>query len=221
VTDLRVVLLVAGALILALIWLLEVRRERMAQRQRTVLRQRTAPVFHDEPAHAPPDESPETPVAGHDPAPLPQAASGPQVETELSAPAPADIISIHVQGAGQSTFACSAVFNAAESAGLEFGDRQIFHMPGVNSSAAPLFSMANMLEPGTFSRADTERYTRGLTLFMCLPTEADARMVLDLMLHTAELLATSLGGVVHGMDRRPLNPVRIAALRQKVAGRGT
>ncbi len=220
-TDLRVVLLVAGVLILVLIWMLEMRRERNVQRHRTVLRQRSTPSYHDEKEPVYRDENPDPHAQTADLPPMSPTGTGRRADAESAGPAPADFIAIHVQGAAKSTFALSAVFSAAESAGLVFGDRQIFHMPGVNSSAAPLFSMASMLEPGTFSRDDTAQPTRGLTLFMCLPTDTDASIVFDLMLHTAELLATSLGGVVNGMDRQPLSQDRIAALRQKVAGRGS
>ncbi len=217
--DLRTVLLVAGVLILGLIWLLELRRERKAQRHRTVLRQRSTPVWHDEQDHASRREDPELHTDTPDLPPMPPSGTGRDVHVESAAPA--DFIAIHVRGAGQSTFPMGAVFSAAESAGLVFGGRQIFDMPGVNSGSPPLFSVANMLEPGTFSRDDTARPTRGLTLLMCLPTETDAAMVLDLMLHTAELLATSLGGEVHDMDHRPLSQDRIAGLRQRVASRKT
>ncbi len=220
-TDLRVVLLVAGALVLVLIWLLEVRRERNAQRHRTVLRHRATPADRNEPRFAPRIQDPEPDADTGDMPPMSPTGDGSRAEPESASPAPADFIAIHVQGANRSTFPHDAVFSAAESAGLVFGERQIFHMPGVSHSAAPLFSMANMLEPGTFSQGDTARPTRGLTLFMRLPSETDAGMVLDLMLHTAELLATSLGGAVQDMDRRPLTPDRIAALRQKVATRGS
>jgi len=219
VTDLRVVLLAAGALILGLLWLLELRRERNAQRHRTVLRERTTPDFRDGRERAYRDDAPAQ--VGDTPELPPMSPTGaePHLDTASAPTAPADFIAIHVQGAAQSTFAIDAVFAAAESAGLVFGDRQIFHMPGMNSRAAPLFSMANMLEPGTFTRDDASRPTRGLTLIMSLPTETDAGMVLDLMLHTADLLATSLGGAVHGVDHRPLNPERIASLRQKATTR--
>lgn len=220
-TDLRVVLLVAGALILALIWLLDARRERSARRYRTVLRQRITPADHDTRRPAPWDDSPEPHADVADLPPMSPTGTVRHPGVESTPPAPAEFIAIHVQGAAQSTFAVTAVFSAAESAGMVFGDRQIFHMPGVNSGAAPLFSMASMLEPGTFSRDDTARPTRGLTLFMCLPTETDAGVVLDLMLRTAELLATSLGGGMHDRDHRPLSQDRIAALRQKVAARRT
>lgn len=219
-TDLRVVLLVAGALTLVLIWLLDMRRERNARRYRTVLRQRATPDDYDRRRQTAPEDGPDPTADVADLPPISPTGIARHPEAEARDAAAADIIAIHVKSAAQSTFAVSAVCAAAESAGMVFGERQIFHMPGVKNGAAPLFSMANMLEPGTFSRDDAARPTRGLTLFMCLPTEPDPRMVLDLMLRTAELLATSLGGAAYGMDHRPLDKDRIAALRQKVAARG-
>lgn len=222
-SDLRLVLLLVGALVIALIWLLDVRRERNAQRHRTVLRHRAQADDRGERRYAAGDPDP-----GHDGdvADLPPMSptgdrTGAEPETEPAVPAPTNFIAIHVKAAAQTPFAVQAVFDAAESAGLVYGDRQIFHMPGVERSGAPLFSVANMLEPGTFPRDDTARPTRGLTLFMCLPTEAEPGMVLDLMLHTAELLAASIGGTVYGPDHRPLDTNRAAALRQTAAAGGS
>lgn len=216
-TDLRLVLLLAGALALALVWLLDLRRERKSRRQRTVIRsrladddlgvlQRSSDDNHDlgEAVAALPPISPTSDESG--------------AESGFEPPDAPQFIAIHVKSAHQTPFITQSIFAAAESAGLFLGDTGIFLMPGATSTGPPLFSLVNMLEPGTFARADPTRSTRGLTLIMRLPAESNPTMVLDLMLHTADLLATSLGGSVYGTDHRLLDKGRIAALRHQAAG---
>ena len=208
-TDLRLVLLLAGALAVVLVWLLDLRRERKARRQRTALGQRQT--------RRDGDGSLDKNVAALPPiSPTPDQ---PRAEPESLAPDVPEFIAIHVKSAHQTPFVTQAIFAAAESAGLIHDDQGIFQMPGAAGAGAPLFSMANMLEPGTFSHADPTRATRGLTLIMRLPAESNPGMVLDLMLQTAELLATSLGGMVYGADHRLLDKDRTAALRHQAAGR--
>lgn len=83
---------------------------------------------------------------------------------------------------------------AAEKAGLEFGDRGIFHrMLAGKAEAGPIFSMANMLKPGNFDMARIESLdTQGLTLFMALPGPLPALDAWDAMLPTAQRLAELL-----------------------------
>ena len=79
----------------------------------------------------------------------------------------------------------------------------------------PLFSMADMYEPGSFDPDNMEsRTTRGLSLFMCLPTPVEDTRAFELMLNTAERLAGILGGQVMGPDRKALNKEHIRSIYQ-------
>ncbi|MBI1732089.1 MAG: hypothetical protein HYR49_04890 [Gammaproteobacteria bacterium] len=216
--ELRLILLAAGAALVAVIWLVELRRERLARRAGMILRRTDDSDDGDYPAGIAAGDSDadgrELSLPPIRPRPDWNDTGGAR-STDPGAP---DFIAIHVETAAQTTFAVPAVFAAAESAGLIHGSRRVFEMPGAGGSA-PLFSMADMMKPGTLDRADATGRIRGLTLFMTLPAASDAAMVLDLMLRTAEVLAVSLGGKVHGPDHRPLDAAAIVALRRK-AGAG-
>jgi cell division protein ZipA len=216
VTDLRLVLLVAGVLVIAVIWFLEARRERVARRQHTILRRGPdlkpgrpgAPAADAEP---PPDAACLPPISPRPDVADPGTDPGPN-------PNPA-FIALLVLAPDGAPFSQSRIFAAAESAGLRFDAREVFTMPAPDGDA-PLFSVANMHEPGTFSRDAGMRPSRGVALIMRVPPPAGPQRAFDLMLDTARLLAESLGGTLHDAGRRPLDDACIATLRRQAAGAG-
>lgn len=104
------------------------------------------------------------------------------------------IVTLLVSARDGEMIAGSDLVVAAEKAGLEFGDRGIFHrMLAGKFEAGPIFSMANMLKPGNFDMARIESLdTQGLTLFMALPGPLPALDAWDAMLPTAQRLAELL-----------------------------
>ena len=65
--------------------------------------------------------------------------------------------------------------------GLKYGEMNIFHRHQDNAGNGKVtFSLANMMNPGTFDLDDIENFsTQGITLFMTLPNTGDAFEVLD------------------------------------------
>lgn len=128
------------------------------------------------------------------------------------------IVTLYVVARGDGSFSGSDVAVAAEKAGLEFGDMQIFHRSVEGrADAGPVFSMANMLKPGTFdmSRID-ELQTPGLTFFMTLPGPQSALDAWDAMLPAAQRMGELLGGNVLDEERNALGRQRIAMLRDEL-----
>lgn len=107
---------------------------------------------------------------------------------------------------------------AAEKAGLEFGDRGIFHrMPAGGGHAGPVFSMANMLKPGSFDMARIEHMeTPGVTLFMALPGPLPALDAWDTLLPTAQRLAELLDANLLDEKRGALGRQGIAHIRDQL-----
>jgi cell division protein ZipA len=107
---------------------------------------------------------------------------------------------------------------AAEKAGLEFGDRGIFHRMIVGKpEAGPIFSMANMLKPGNFDMSRIELLdTQGLTLFMALPGPLPALDAWDAMLPTAQRLAELLDASLLDEKRGALGRQGIAHIRDEL-----
>jgi len=112
------------------------------------------------------------------------------------------------------------ILAAAKRCKLVPGDHDIFHRQAADDGAhAPLFSMANLVNPGTFPFASMDDFeTRGLALFAQLRGDPSDLMVFDEMLHAARTLAEDLGGEVQERGRTPLSAERVKALRGQVSG---
>lgn len=79
--------------------------------------------------------------------------------------------------------------------GLRHGEMDIFH--GHDAEGRTLFSVANLVEPGTFDPATMDTLsTPGLALFVRLPGPTSAEIAFDRMISTARGLAEALEGRV-------------------------
>lgn len=107
---------------------------------------------------------------------------------------------------------------AAVRLGFEFGPTRVFHMKSVAAEGGrELFTLANMLEPGTFDPAAWDRLvTPGVTLFMTVPLAPHPAAVFDKMADAAIALAEQVGGRLLDQDRRPLNDQGIAVIRRQI-----
>ena len=112
-----------------------------------------------------------------------------------------------------------ALLESMQQIGMRHGGMSIFHHYGVGSisSEQPLFSLANMYEPGEFelSKMDTLE-TSGLAMFMRLPVEIDGLVAFELMLNTAQRIAERFGGTVLDDDHQPLEPRAIDQIRETI-----
>jgi len=79
--------------------------------------------------------------------------------------------------------------------GLRYGDMDIFHRHEDSAGNGKVtFSLANMMNPGTFDLDALETFTtRGLTLFMTLPNAGDAFEVFEHMLGAAKQISVEFG----------------------------
>lgn len=121
--------------------------------------------------------------------------AAPEMQPEFNV-AENGIVTLYIVAAEGQQFLGSYVVQHLESLGFQFGEYQIFHrhqhVDDINSPV--MFSVANMVQPGTFDLNRMERFlTVGLVMFMHLPSDI-ARM--KMMISTAEGLAQSLGGFV-------------------------
>ncbi|MBA6391826.1 cell division protein ZipA [Colwellia sp. BRX10-3] len=80
--------------------------------------------------------------------------------------------------------------------GMKYGEMNIFHRHQDNAGNGKVtFSLANMMNPGTFNLDDIENFsTQGITLFMTLPNPGDAFEVFEQMLNAAKQLAVEFRG---------------------------
>lgn len=91
--------------------------------------------------------------------------------------------------------ACDRVILALRAAGLKHGRYGIFHMHADEFSEEPMFSVANLTEPGSFDMSRlAETRIPGMSFFMILPGEGDPVDRFDRMVETARELARELDG---------------------------
>ncbi|HFC53548.1 MAG TPA: cell division protein ZipA [Gammaproteobacteria bacterium] len=280
--GLRLILILIGAVVIALIYLFSRRTglqgtddadpvQQDTEWMEEIARQRRKLSEREERAHAtePPAEvpvledrltipapvmdAPETPLpeeplpaTGPDPAPAPamqeeekeapapaekepeEADSGEQPEPTPAAAPPELVLALHVTAPDGGEFEGAALFSALEENGLRFGEGGIFHYrqpDGEQAQNGVLFSVANMLEPGTFEAEGAERTftTPGVALFMRAPGVAPAREMLEKMLLTAQQVAERVGGEIRDGRRQPLREATIQEMLDRATSfdRGT
>jgi cell division protein ZipA len=131
---------------------------------------------------------------------------------------PDKVVTLYVKAPPGVPFRGSFLMEAMGKAGLAFGDMQIFHyLENHNGRDRALFSVANMVEPGTFNpQAMDDFSTRGLVLFLQLPAPFDAVKAFDAMVTAARSLATSLEGSVYDTTHSVLTNQTISHLREDV-----
>ena len=129
-----------------------------------------------------------------------------------------DILVLYITSPSHISFNGLSISKAADEVGMVYGHMNIFHHfgPGKLHSGQPLFSLANMHEPGSFDlgrMADLK--TKGLAVFMYSPASIDASVVFELFLNTTQRLSSLLGGTVRTADNDVLTNTAIRALREK------
>ena len=91
----------------------------------------------------------------------------------------------------------AAILKALTATGVTYGEMNIFHYYHPQRPGRPLFSIANMVEPGVFTLANMDELnTPGLTLFANVARPEDGVNTFTIMLETAKKLAELLNGTV-------------------------
>lgn len=148
------------------------------------------------------------------PEPIIEPIQEPEPEPEVKE----DAIIINVHGMGSERFNGSRLFNSLEQNGLVFGDMAIYHRHSDLSGAGKvLFSVANMVSPGHFQVPEGEEFsTPGISFFLPLPCHGEAEHNFKLMLQTAQLVSSELGGNILDEKRDMLTPNKIDEYKQRV-----
>lgn len=130
------------------------------------------------------------------------------------------VLVLSVIGQNDRQFNGSSLFKAAEAAGFDFDEQKIFHLyPSTDDEKKiPLFSMANILEPGTFNENKKATFrTPGVILFLQLPGPWEGAAAFERMVNTANTLADRLGGKVCDERRTLLSRQRLESMREQAA----
>lgn len=140
-------------------------------------------------------------------------------ESPADAPAPPDeVIIINVMAPPGTYFDGAELLDALLQNGMRFGDMDIFHRHQEASGNGPvLFSLANMVKPGTFDLDAMEDFqTPGVSLFLTLPLKSDSLRAFDLMRDIAQDLCATLGGELKDENRSVMTRQTMEHCRQRI-----
>ena len=130
------------------------------------------------------------------------------------------LVTLYVRARSGQHFTGTTLVKAFNGVGMQFGDMSIFHHFGAGELRCdvPVFSAANMFEPGTFNLGKIEAFrTSGVALFMQLPGPLDGPVAFELLLNTAQRLTELAGGELFANPKSPLDSPSIARMRKRVA----
>lgn len=127
--------------------------------------------------------------------PIDGAAEAPEPEGPPEPPpydAPEKVVVLYLQARDNSKVVGTELMQVASKSGLEFGEMSFFHRR-IEGHKQPLFSMANLENPGTFDQESWPTLeTRGVTLFMGLPGPMGALYAWDAMVATSRRMSELL-----------------------------
>ncbi len=130
------------------------------------------------------------------------------------------VVTLYVAARDAGTIAGPELIVAAEKAGLEYGAREIFHrLQDGFEEQGPIFSVANMLKPGSFDLSQiSELRIPGVCFFMTLPGPLPALDGWDAMLAAAQRFAELLDAQVLDAQHNALGRQTIQHVRDELRG---
>mgnify|MGYP003385377573 CR=1 FL=1 len=127
------------------------------------------------------------------------------------------VIALTIMAPDNERFAGRAVKAALESSNLHFGDLQIYHRFTAGARRQSIFSVANILDPGTLLPDKfISLTTPGLLIFARLPGPVNGLAMFDDLLETAQSLTEKLGGTLSDDAREPISESRLEAMRSRI-----
>lgn len=129
-----------------------------------------------------------------------------------------EVLVINVMAPAGQYFEGSALLENILASGMRFGAMNIFHCHEDNlGEGEVLFSMANIVVPGTFDlQAMSSFYTPGVSFFMTLPLQSDSLKAFDRMTKAARQLSSVLNGELKDENRSVMTQQTIEHCRQRI-----
>ncbi|WP_421182705.1 cell division protein ZipA [Aeromonas dhakensis] len=174
--------------------------------------QAAAPEYKAQPRYAAPEPAYEEPAYEE---PVPE----PQIERQPVEKIWQDVYVINLMARPGHDLQGATLISSLLALGFKFGEMDIFHRhEDLNGKGEVLFSMINMVKPGTFNPYRMEQFTTpGVSLFMQLPLRSNAAFAFEHMLQSADQLASDLDAMLTDVDRSPLSDETIARYRHELA----
>jgi len=128
------------------------------------------------------------------------------------------IVSLYVAARAGHILRGEDIVVAAEKTGLIFGHMGVFHRLVENHpERGPIFSMANIMQPGSFDMASIrELETPAIAFFLTLPAPLTALDAWEKLLPNVQRMAELLDGVILDDGRNALGRQRIMHIREEL-----
>lgn len=128
------------------------------------------------------------------------------------------LVMLYLAAKSGQTISGAELVLATEKVGLVYGHYNIYHRLADGPDAGePVFSMANVVQPGYFDLANIDALqTPGVSFFMTLPGPVTAVQAWDTMLPIAERMAQLLDAVLLDADRNALGRQRILHIKEEL-----
>jgi len=148
---------------------------------------------------------------------VPRKSSEPEPEA-----GPAEVIVINVMSRETEGMTGAKLLETVLSCGLRYGEMNIFHYHVSDTDDTALFSMANILKPGTFDLNSMQSFqTPGVSFFLALPLRGgdnlSAMETFDKMLACAKKVAQNLNGELRDERRSVMTGQTIEHCRQRIS----
>ena len=140
-------------------------------------------------------------------------------DDDINAQEPAEeVVVINVMARNGSTIEGSKLLPVLLKHGLRLGEMSIFHRHADSDGKGPvMFSMANMVKPGTFSISEMETFTTpGVSFFMQIPNKLGNMQCFDQMLKTAEAVKDEMDAQLKDENRSVFTRQTIEHSRQRI-----
>jgi len=213
VAELRWLLLLLGIGVIAAVYLYTRYQPRLTERVREKSFRKEPSIGNatGEPADEPTEE----------PGNLSHEASIPASDSVSPAPdIPAEsgkVVAIRLMSRDAAGFAADQLLLVFRECGLRHGQFGIFHRLAENDAGSAVFSVASLVEPGSFdlTKIKTEHYP-GVSIFLSLPGPHDGVSAFDDMLTLARELAERLDGDLLDEQGSALSIQRERYMREEV-----
>jgi cell division protein ZipA len=149
---------------------------------------------------------------------VPRGQPAPQQTSATAANVPQEVIIINVMARAGQTLHGGDLLGVLQAQGLRLGDMSIFHRHADSHGSGPvMFSMANMVKPGTFDLATMDEFsTPGVSFFLQLPNKLGNMACFDRMLGAATAVRDAFDAELKDEHRSVFTRQTVEHCRQRV-----